>query len=83
MWPGRRKQAMLLSASNARGLLASSYLGKLYSGALRRAAVPYLGAVLGPFQSGALKGRGTDLPIFASRLHLLRAKNMVISCASI
>ena len=56
MWPGRRKQAMLLSASNARGLLASSYLGKLYSGALRRAAVPYLGAVLGPFSEWCAEG---------------------------
>ena len=57
-------------AVNARGVLCSSSVGKLYGRCLRNAAVPALVAETQGAQFGAVPGGGTDLPSVAIQLFL-------------
>ena len=65
-----RKVQKPLSLGNARGVLCSSSVGKLYGRCLRKAAVPALVAESGGAQFGAVPGGGTDLPAMAIQLIL-------------
>ena len=58
------------SLGNARGVLCSSSVGKLYGRCLRKAAEPGLAAETQGAQFGAVPGGGTDLPAMAIQLFL-------------
>jgi len=65
-----RKPQKPLTLANARGVLCSSSVGKLYARCLRTAAVPGLVAETLGAQFGAVPGGGTDLPAVAVQLFM-------------
>jgi hypothetical protein len=65
-----RKVQKPLNLANARGVLCSSTVGKLYGKCLRKAAIPALVAESQGTQFGAIPGGGTDLPSVAIQMFL-------------
>ena len=65
-----RKVQKPLTLANARGVLCSSNVGKLYGKCLRKVAVPALVAESMGAQYGAIPGGGTDLPSVAIQIFL-------------
>ena len=58
----------LLMRSNTRGVLCSSFPGKMYASVLRAAAVPWLPMSAGMSQTGAVRGGGTEFAIMTCNL---------------
>ena len=65
-----RKTKLPLSPWNSRALLCANYKANLFSAAIRKAAVPYIKNIVQGNQSGAIKGGGTEFPMFIARLFL-------------
>ena len=57
-----------LTPSNTRGVLCSSCPGKMYASVLRAAAVPWLPMSPGMWQTGAVRGGGTEFAIMTRSL---------------
>ena len=68
MWAGPRKPQLPLSPNNSRALLCADHKANHYSAALRAALVPVLCDTVQGQQSGAVKGGGTEFPMFIARL---------------
>ena len=69
MWAGQKTQ-LPLSPLNSRALLCTDHKAHHYSAALRAALAPTLKETVQGQQSGAVKGGGTEFPMFIARLFL-------------
>ena len=72
-WAAPRKPLMPLSPHSSRALLRADHKAKLFSSAIRDALAPALKQLVGGNQSGAVRGGGTEFPMFIARLFLLHA----------
>ena len=81
MWAAPRKPKLPLSPVNARALLSADHKAKLFSSAIRDSLAPVLAKLTKGNQSGAVKGGGTEFPMFIARLFLQHAAIRRISAA--
>ena len=81
MWAAPRKAHSPLSPLNSRALLCADHKVNHYSAALRAALAPVLQSTVQGHQSGAIKGGGTELPMFIARLCLRHAALRRVSTA--
>ena len=68
MWAAPRKPKFPLSPWNYRALPCADHKANLFSAAIQKAAVPHLKNIVQGNQSGAIKGGGTEFPMFIARL---------------
>ena len=80
-WP--KKTQLPLSPLNSRALLCTYHKAHHYSAALRAALAPPLREAVQGQQSGAVKGGGTEFPMFIARSVLRHAALRRVSAAMI
>ena len=68
MWAAPHKPTIPLSPLNSRALLCADHKAKIFSSAIRECLAPVLVALAKGNQSGAMKGGGTEFPLFIARL---------------
>ena len=79
MWAAPRKPCLHLSPYNSMALLRADHKAKLFSAAIRDSMARILKQLVACNQSGAIKGGGTEFPMFIARLFLQHAAIMKVS----
>ena len=81
MWAAPRKPTFPLSPLNCRALLCVDHKAKIFSSAIRESLALALEALAKGNQSGAIKGGGTEFPLFIAKLFLQHAVAHKVSAA--
>ena len=70
MWAAPSKYTLQRTPANSRARMRANHIANVYAGVLRKAVAPFLHTAVGDKQSGAIKGGGTEFPMFIATLVL-------------